>query len=94
MGAKKEAWLKENADGSLTITLSKPLEVNGAQLQELTMREPTVDDQVASNEVRGSDVVKETTLFANLCEIPPNDLRRLKLRDYMRLQAAFGNFID
>jgi hypothetical protein len=94
MGAKKESWLKENDDGSLTIQLSKPLEVNGAQLQELTMREPTLDDQVASNEVRGSDVVKEITLFANLCTVAPADLRRLKLRDYMRLQAAFGNFID
>jgi hypothetical protein len=94
MGAKKEEWLKENDDGSVTITLSRPLEVNGATLRELTLREPTLDDQVASNEARGSDVVKEITLFANLCTVTPADLRRLKLRDYMRIQAAFGNFID
>ena len=94
MGAKKEAWLKDGEDGALVITLSKPLEVNGVQLHELTMREPTLDDQVASNEARGSDVVKEITLFANLCTVPAADLRRLKLRDYMRLQAAYGNFID
>ncbi|KVE33907.1 phage tail assembly protein [Burkholderia sp. TSV86] len=94
MSAKKETWLKENGDGSVTITLSKPLEVNGVPLQEVTMREPTLDDQVASNEARGSDVLKEITLFANLCTVAPADLRRLKLRDYLRLQAAFGNFLD
>lgn len=94
MAAKTEKWLKENADGSLTIQLSKPLDVNGASTQELVMREPTLNDQVVSNEVRGNDVLKEITLFANLCTVTPDDLRRLKLRDYMRLQVAFGNFID
>ena len=93
-GEKKPAWMKVNEDGSVTVTLSRPLEVNGAKLAELTMREPTVDDQVVSNETRGSEVVKEITLFANLCTIAPTDVRKLPVRDYMRLQAAFGGFID
>lgn len=94
MGAKKEEWLKENDDGSMTVTLSRPLEVNGAKLHELTMREPDVDDQIAADEARGSEAVKEVQLFANLCTIPPADIRRLKVRDYRRLQAAYVNFTD
>lgn len=93
-GEKKPAWMKVNDDGSVTITLSRPIEINGAKVPTLTMREPTVGDQVVSNEVRGSDVVKEITLFANLCTISPDDVRRLPVRDYNRMQESFGNFID
>lgn len=91
---KKLDWMDVSDDGSVTITLSRPLEINGAKVSYIVMREPDVEDQIISNETRGSDVVKEVTLFSNLCTISPADLRKLKLRDYMRLQAAFANFID
>lgn len=94
MADKKQEWMKVNDDGSIVVTLSRPFEINGAKISYLTMREPTLDDQVVSNETRGSDVVKEITLFSNLCTVAPADVRKLPLRDYLRLQAAFANFID
>lgn len=93
-GEKKPSWIKIGEDGSVTVTLSRPFEINGAKLSYLVLREPTVDDQIVSSETRGSDVIKEVTLFSNLCTVAPSDLRRLPARDYMRLQAAFANFID
>jgi hypothetical protein len=95
MSAKKDPdWLKPGDDGSMIVTLSKPFEVNGAKLSYLTMREPSVDDQIISGDVRGSEAVKEVHLFSNLCTVAPADLRKLPVRDYLRLQAAFANFID
>jgi hypothetical protein len=95
MSNAKKPWLQTNdADGSVTITLSRPLEVNGAKLETLTMREPTVGDQLAASKVKGDEAEKEVAFFANLCEIAPADVQRLPVRDYARLQAAFGGFID
>ena len=94
MGTKKPDFLKCNDDGSVTVTLSRPIEVNGAKLSTLTMREPTVDDQLAISDVKGADVLKDATMFANLCTVSPAYIRRLPLRDFMRLQAAFADFID
>lgn len=94
MADKKQSWLKENPDGSYTIELSRELDVNGEKLKELTMREPLVDDQLAASEGKGSESIKELTFFANLCTVEPAAIRRLPIRDYLRLQAAFGNFTD
>lgn len=94
MSDGKKSWIKVNEDGCVTVTLSRPFEINGANVAYVVMREPTLDDQVVSQETRGSDTVKEITLFSNLCTIAPSDVRKLPLRDYLRLQAAFANFID
>lgn len=76
----------EQGDGFAVITLK-----SGATLR---MREPTVEDQLAIDKVKDGDAAKELSLFANLCEITPADLRKLTLRDYRRVQAAFASFID
>lgn len=94
-GEKKQPWLKVNDDGTVTITLAKPVEINGAKIGYVTMREPVLDDHIVANGTRGDDLVKESTLFANLCEIAPADIRRFPMRDFMRMQAAYSaNFFD
>ncbi len=93
MSTKKD-YFKDNGDGTMTITLSRGFELNGAVITEFTMREPTVGDQITASETKGSESTKDLQLFANLCEIAPADLRRLPLRDYTRVTAAFANFID
>lgn len=94
MADKKESWLKVNDDGSVTVTLSRPRQIDGANVSALTMREPTVDDQLAASDTHGSEVMKEIVLFANLAMISKDDVRKLPVRDYQRLQAAFSNFTD
>ncbi len=94
MSKKTDEFIITNDDGSVTITLSRALDVNGAQLSTLTMREPTVNDQLVAAESKGSDAAKEIIFFANLCEIPPADIRRLTIRDYARVQLAFAGFTD
>lgn len=79
--------------GYVDVELSRPLEVDGAQITKLRMREPTVGDQLAADEMKASDAAKEIATLANLCQVAPDDIKRLTLKDYKSLQRAFLNFI-
>lgn len=91
---EKPEWLKELDDGSLEITLAKPLDVDGTKVAALVMREPTVADQLAASEAKGSDAAREITMFANLCEMSPADIQGMSLRNYGRVQKAFMDFMN
>lgn len=93
MATKKPDFLKEGA-GFVDITLSRPAELAGVKTSTIRMREPTVGDQEVAAELSGSDAAREITTFANLCELAPDDLRKLPLREYKRLQMAYMGFID
>lgn len=71
------------------IELSTSIEINGTEITALRMREPTVADQLAADTVKGGDSAKELNLFCNLCEVTPEDIKRLTLKDYRKLQEAF-----
>lgn len=88
---KFPAYIKEGADGSLTVTLVRGLEISGAPVTALTLREPSLDDQLVSQKV-GDNAEAEVALIANLAEVAPGDLRTLKMRDFLRLQEALGFF--
>lgn len=81
-------------EGFADIQLSRPLEIAGARTSALRMREPTVGDQLAAEKTRGEPADRELALFANLCEISPDDLKKLPMRDYKRVQAAYSGFLD
>lgn len=87
-------WLKYD-EGFAEIQLDgKPLEVNGAKLTVIRMREPSVEDQLAMDAMDGGDAAKELGMFANLCTIDKANLRTLSLRNYKRVQRAFVGFLD
>jgi len=79
--------------GFVDIDLSRAIEIDGAKVKALRMREPTVADQLAADEYKGGDAAKELMTLANLCQITPDDLKKLSLRDYKKLQEAFLGFI-
>ena len=80
-------------DGKAVITLSRPLDIDGAKVGQLTMREPTVDDQLAAEKL-GQGGEADKVYIANLCQVAPADIGRLPLKDFKRLQVAFGFFLD
>lgn len=84
--------IKENDDGSITVTLRKGLDVDGASVKSLTMREPTVADQIAAQEAKGGPAAQEVALVANLSQMTPDDIRKLTLHDYGRVQDALVVF--
>lgn len=92
MTDKNPEWLAEG-EGFTDVSLNRPLEIDGAKVSVIRMREPTVADQLASENAKGSDSAKEIAMLANLCEVAPDDIKRLPLKDYKRLQTAFLGFI-
>lgn len=76
------------------VTLSRPIDLDGTQVTSLRIREPTVQDQIACQSVKGSTAQQEVTLFANLCGITPDNIQKLRLRDYRKLQDAYSNFLE
>lgn len=91
---KQNEWLKQNDDGSVDVTLSRPADIAGTQTSAVRMREPTVGDQEVASGMTGTDAAREIAIFANLCQLAPDDIRKLPLRDYKRLQTAYLAFID
>lgn len=94
---KKPDWITENADGSVSIDFTgMPVNVDGTDVTSLTMREPTVQDQLAVDAIsqKSGAGEAEVALFGNLLELSPEVVRGLTLRRYSRLQTAFGFFTD
>lgn len=84
-------YIEETAEGVI-VHLNKGIDIAGAKVMALTMREPTVADQLATDAMKGTDGVKEVTQFANLCMVTPDDIKKLTLADYKRVQNAFLSF--
>ena len=90
----KNDWLAQRDDGSVDVTLSRPISIDGTNVAAVRMREPTVGDQEVASNMSGTDASREIATFANLCGLSPDDIRKMPLRDYKRLQGAYLNFID
>lgn len=84
--------IKENADGTVTVTLRKGIDVDGASVKALTMREPIVADQIAAQSAPGGNAGAEVALIANLSQMTPDDIKKLTLHDYGRAQDALVFF--
>jgi hypothetical protein len=80
--------------GFIDVTLNRPIDVDGTEMKVLRVREPTVADQLVADEYKGSDSAKELLTMANLCQVSTEDLKKLTLKDYKKLQEAFINFIS
>ena len=80
------------AVGSVSIDFSDiPAKIDGGSVLELVMREPRVQDQLS---VEGKSAMKaEVAIFANLCDLPPEAIASLSLKQYGRLQEAYASFL-
>ncbi len=87
----KKDYIQEEA-GTNQITLSRAYSGIG----EISMREPTVQDLLSAElQAKGkSDAEQEITMFANLCEIAPDFIKSLGLKDYKRIQESYRLFTE
>lgn len=81
-------------EGFVDVTLTRPLNVGGAKLSVIRMREPLVRDQKAINKMDGDNADKESMLFANLCGLVPSDMDEMPMKDYARLMDAYTSFMS
>lgn len=74
------------------ITLNHPITSHGKTITELAMRRPKVKDMRIARKGNEDPADQEVRLFANLCEVTPDDIDALDLADYGKLQEAFKAF--
>lgn len=77
------------------IELNFPVKVDGIETSVLQMRRPKVIDQLTFEKAQGmSDAEREIKLFANLCEVAPDDIKSLDLMDYAKLGEQYKTFLS
>lgn len=81
-------------DAGMEVNLATTIDVDGAPTKTLTMREPTVQDQLDVDAMKGTPAVREVTLMANLCQVTPDQLKSMPMRNYKRLQVALEFFME
>ncbi|CAA0111522.1 Uncharacterised protein [BD1-7 clade bacterium] len=80
--------------GSETIKLLVPVIHAGETITQLEMRRPTFLDTRTNQQVRGSDIEREATMFSNLCEVAPDVINALDMADYLDLQDTYSGFLS
>lgn len=78
---------------SKEVKFERGFDRNGATVKTVTMREPTVADQLTAQETAKSTARAEVMIIANLCECAPAEITSLSLRDYGKLQEAYAGFM-
>lgn len=87
----KPDYIQEE-DGINLITLTRAYD----GINQVQMREPTVQDLLSAElQSKGkSDAEQEITMFTNLCEIAPEFIKKLGLKDYKRIQGSYRLFTE
>lgn len=74
------------------IDLEYPITVDGVEVSSLAMRRPTVADQLAFEEGKGSEARRTVALMANLCDVPPASIQQLDASDFAKLAEVLKGF--
>lgn len=94
MSENEKKQFEYDEKGRIIVDLRTGFNQNGTQIKIIAMREPTVNDQlVAEKMIKVSDAEREIKVFSNLCEISPDEVKSLTMRDFKKLQEAYLNFL-
>jgi hypothetical protein len=74
------------------IDLDYPIDVDGVQVSSLAMRRPTVADQLAFEDGKGTEARKTVSMMANLCDVPPASIQQLDVVDFAKLAETLKGF--
>lgn len=79
----------------MKIKLKTPIELNGVKVDQITLREPTVGDQITARRLaNGDDAQFELNMFASLVSCAPEDLHALSLSDYKVMQKHYFRLVN
>lgn len=74
------------------IKLDYPIQLEGRDLLEITLRRPKVSDVVTVRKGKRDEAEQEVSLIATLSGLPPSAVESLDLSDYKKLQAILADF--
>lgn len=75
------------------IELDYPVTVKATEYNSLKMRRPKVKDALAAEKAGVTQAERETVLFANLCDVSPEVIEELDMKDYEKLQGRYEGFL-
>ena len=88
-------YIKEDAStGALIIDLKRGINVDGALIKQVTMREPMLRDQLQAAKAEKQPEDREIYIIALLTGHAPTDVETMSAADWARMQTAYGFFID
>ena len=74
----------------IKIKLATPIGINGVKTDTIVLREPTVGDSLDVHKLEpNDDDLREVLMLARLAEVSPEDLKRMSMRDFRRLQKGY-----
>ena len=76
------------------VELQYPINVHGTEISALNLRRPTVRDRLLSEKANGTEIEKEIRFIANLCELAPDDIEKLDMADYVKVQEVLAGFLS
>ena len=74
------------------IKLDHPIKIDGATVNEIVLRRPTVKDMRVARNSGKNDADQEVALIANLAQISPDDVDSLDIADFVKGQKALQGF--
>jgi hypothetical protein len=74
------------------IDLEYPITVDGVEVSSVAMRRPTVGDQLAFEDGKGSEAHRTVLMMANLCDVPPSSIRDMDGLDFEKLVTVLQGF--
>jgi hypothetical protein len=86
--------MPEQKKEQVKITLKHPVQFDGREVKELTMRRSKVKDQLAVEKEKISEAEREVRLFARLCNVPMELIEEIDLADYKQIQKEYGDFLS
>jgi len=75
----------------MNINLSYPIKVDGVEVTTLTLRRPTLRDEIIFADSKASDGKKILNLLASLTGVSPDELLELDGSDSDRLMQAYAD---
>ena len=75
------------ADNTIEYTLKTPVSQNGISITVVTLREPTVDDMIAVEELAAGETATIAHLLARMSGIPFETFRLVSSRDARALKT-------
>lgn len=74
-----------------TIALDFPIKVGGIETASITVRRPLVRDMLKARNNK-NEAQAEMHLFADLCQITPDEVQTLDWADYAKIQEVLRGF--
>jgi len=78
----------------IKLDLKHAIDIDGVKTAQLHIRRPKVRDMLSVEKSTQNDAEKEINLFANLCELTPEQLLELDMADYAKLQKTYQSFLS